>query len=225
MSSRRPRPSTAPPPASPLPDLAERPVSVFVAGPRGSGKSTLVRHMVRGHQGLGVVYDAMDEYAEATPSGWRCYVPRWRDYPRSAQELDAVLGHLVVPRARKRIRYSLLVVEEASRVAPSRRPMPEVLAQVNDLGRHWGLSAVYVARRPVQVHTDLVELADYLVLFRLGGLNDLRYLEDLHRGLGRAVAQLQPYHYLLYNKATGEWRECPPLPLDKPAQESLQSRH
>ena len=54
-----------------------------------------------------------------------------------------------------------------------------------------------MARRPVQFHTDIVELADFLFIFRLDGNNDYKYLENLHRGLGDMVRNLPEYHFAI----------------------------
>jgi hypothetical protein len=54
----------------------------------------------------------------------------------------------------------------------------------------------YICRRPSQLNTDLTEIADYLFIFQLGGKNDIQYLNDLKQGLGEAVKNLPPFHFV-----------------------------
>jgi len=50
-------------------------------------------------------------------------------------------------------------------------------------------------RRPVQVHSDVLELAGVVFAFQSSGKNDFSYYEDLCVGMGDAVRSLPPYHF------------------------------
>ena len=52
-------------------------------------------------------------------------------------------------------------------------------------------------RRPVQVHSDVLELAAVVFAFQSSGKNDHGYYEDLYRGMGDTVRSLQPYHFAI----------------------------
>lgn len=69
-----------------------------------------------------------------------------------------------------------------------------------DYQRHWKLTTVHVARRPVQMNTDIVELANYIIIFNLAGKNDQQYLNDLSKGLGDEVLKLPKYHYMFVDE-------------------------
>ena len=88
----------------------------------------------------------------------------------------------------------LFVIDEANRyIYPKPTRLPKPVADLVDYGRHWNTSFGVVARRPVQFHTDLIELADVVFFFQLPGKNDNAYLESLHTGLGDTVRNLAPY--------------------------------
>ena len=50
-------------------------------------------------------------------------------------------------------------------------------------------------RRPVQVHSDVLELAAVVFAFQSSGKNDYGYYEDLHVGMGDAVRSLPDHHF------------------------------
>jgi len=153
----------------------------------GSGKSTLVRALLRSEPAH-LVVDPMREHA-----GFNRYLPSSRQYsPESTSEFNLLVSRVI---ASGKVR--LLVVDEASRYFPARRPLPEGMAELNDLARHYGLGLGLVARRPVQLHTDLVELAHYLFVFRLAGRNDLLFCDAVSSGLAAAVRSLPEYHFVV----------------------------
>ena len=128
-------------------DLTEKGWCIF--GRRGGGKSWLVKHILDSTPNH-VVYDPLGEHI-----GYRQYLPTDR---QSVTELEEMVNGLVIP-----TRVPLFVVEEANKfIRPKPHPLPKGIDDLNDLSRHWGMSVGYVCRRPVQFHTDVVELSHYL---------------------------------------------------------------
>lgn len=162
-------------------DLSDKGFCMF--GLRGSGKSTLCKHILSSTPNH-IVYDPMGDY-----DGFRHYRPDDRE---SVSELSDLVKGVVIPQ-----KPDLFIIDEANAyIQPKPTRLPPGIGDLMDYGRHWGMAVGYVARRPVQFHTDLVELSDYLFFFKLSGKNDYRYLEDLHEGLGDAVRALAPFHFV-----------------------------
>jgi hypothetical protein len=162
-----------------------------VLGLQGTGKSYLVKGILK-NTPSSIVYDVMREH-----TGLNRYIV---DHRENSREGIAELNHFVnqVVIASGQIR--LFVLEEANRYCPPKpAPLPQSILDLNDLQRHFKITFGSVARRPVQLHTDLVELAHYLFIFRLVGINDLKYLEAVAEGLGEAVRRLKDYHFILVN--------------------------
>lgn len=169
-----------------LPDLRSKRFCIF--GLQGSGKSYLARRLLQSDPAH-FVYDVMHEHA-----GCNRYLATHRQYtPEAVAELDLLVRRVVIGSGKVR----LFVLDEASRYCPNRRPLPDSIAELNDLQRHYDIALGFIARRPVQLSTDLVELAHYLFIFTLRGKNDLLYLDSLASGLADAVAGLEKYHFVV----------------------------
>lgn len=161
-------------------------------GLQGSGKTNLAKHLLRS-QPAHLVFDVKNEY-----QGLNRYKVRYRD-EKGIPELEAVIDKLVVPTEL----IKLFVIDEANRyLRPKPIPLPPAVLNLNDFSRRLpptnkALSFGCIARRPVQLHTDITELAHYLFIFNLKGNNDIRYLNELVHGLGDVVATLDEYHFVI----------------------------
>ena len=184
---------------------------VVVAGHRGAGKSTWIQH-VADVLGSGVVFYDMNREHEHFDR----YVPDHRRGDEMDAEADGVIGRLVVDNDPAR-RPGAVVLEEANRYVPNRGNIPESVGELVDLGRHYetaitdGVSVFYVTRRPAQLDADVMELADYLVVYRVRGKNDVKRLNDEAPGLGDAARELDDYHYLLV-RPDRSWVRMAPVP-------------
>ena len=183
--------------------------AITVIGLKGSGKSVWVQYLlntVKKH----LIVDPMLEY-----QGYRRYIPKFRSFSDVAtEELDMVAEELVVPEKGNKAKVDLFAVDEANRYCPARHPLSPMIMDINDFQRHWDLTTVWVARRPTQLNTDLVELSNYIIVFNLAGKNDHQYLNDLSDGLGDAVLALPKYHYMFVNE-NRQYEQMSPVPLVK----------
>ena len=183
--------------------------AITVIGLKGSGKSVWVQYLldsVKKH----LIVDPMLEY-----QGFRRYIPKFRSFSDAAtMELDMVADELVVPQKGNKAKVDLFAVDEANRYCPARHPLSPVIMDINDFQRHWDLTTVWVARRPTQLNTDLVELSNWIIVFNLAGKNDHQYLNDLSDGLGDAVLELPKYHYMFVNESR-QYEQMTPVPLVK----------
>lgn len=161
-----------------------------VFGYKGGGKSTLAHYIASLYKEKCLYYDTLHEVPENVK--FHTYPPKNR---QSSLELENIVHLIKTGR-----RYRMFIIDEANRFCPPKpKPLPQGIADMNDWCRHsqYNLSVGYIARRPVQLNSDLTELADYLFIFQLGGKNDIQYLNDLRSGMGDAVKNLPLYHFLL----------------------------
>lgn len=159
-----------------------------VFGLRGSGKSTLVNCIATHFGASALIYDTVHEIPES--AAHFSYQPRNR---YSVSELNEIIEGVL-----KLHRFTLFMIDEANRFCPSKpAPLPQKVQDLNDMCRHYGLGAGYVARRPVQLNQDLTELAEYLFIFHLAGKADIAYLNDISQGLGDAVLALPNFYFVL----------------------------
>jgi hypothetical protein len=185
-------------------DLGSKGWAVF--GLRGSGKSWFVKSVLESTPDH-LIYDPLKEH-----NGYNKYTPSDRT---SIDELSQVIEGPVIKgvkvteenkamfptrRVGETWKPELFVIDECNRyVYPKPTRLPKPIADLVDYGRHWNVSFGAVARRPVQFHTDLIELADVVFFFQLPGKNDNAYLESLHTGLGDTVRNLAPYHFVAFS--------------------------
>lgn len=184
--------------------LIGRHVAVF--GLKNTGKSNLVQYLLSMPQYQGhLVYDLCQEH-----SALNRYVPSHRRGSEAEEELEEVAARTVTNQDRE-MRPDVFAVEEVSRFCSPQSQPPPAVYELVDLARHYRTGLLTVARRPAQVHADLVDLADTVIYFRLKGKNDRRALNRTIDGLGDVVRNLPDYHFA---RVTGDHRVYvhPPVP-------------
>lgn len=169
---------------------------IVVCGHRGAGKSTCVQHILD-HVPAHMVYDMNREH-----DAYNRYLPQHRRGDEARAEVDGVISRLVLDNDPAR-RPGFVVIEEANRVVPNKGKIPPAVGELVDLGRHYerpggtGIGVAYVTRRPAQLDTDVMELADNLIVYRVRGRNDKNRLNEEAPGLGDAAAALEGYEWIL----------------------------
>ena len=181
-------------------DLTGKRVCIF--GLQGSGKTNRLKALLEGKDDY-IIYDPLHEYV-----GFNRYKPQHRSYSEESQaELNNFIEKRIIP---NETRPAFFMIDEANRYCPNKRPLPDMVEDLNDFNRHYGLALGFIARRPVQLNTDLVELAHYLIIYNLTGKNDYQYLESLSNGLGDAVKSLPEWHYVLVDPQRN-YKICSPV--------------
>ena len=180
---------------------------VVIFGFRGTGKSVFARKLLAQFGAEAFYYDTLHE---SPPSAkYRFYKPIDR---YSTPELEAIIKAVMESHA-----YRFAVIDEANRYCPSKpTPLPKAIADLNDWCRHqpYNMGAGFICRRPSQLNQDITELADYIVIFRLGGRADIKYLNEIADNLGDNVRLLKPYHFLLV-KPDRTYVVCKPIEYTK----------
>lgn len=173
-------------------DLREQHFCIF--GLKGSGKTEFGKFIVRQAERPFVI-DPMDQYGDIPNAV--TYVPENKEYCKAAiAEINAVINHMLKIEPLP----TLFLMDEANRFCPNKRPLPGMIAYLNDESRHLELALGFIARRPVQLYTDLAELANYLVIFSLAGKNDRSYLNDIAEGFGDQIVKLPWHDFIIADK-------------------------
>lgn len=165
--------------------------STAVYGLKGTGKSNFVQYILsRPRYSAHLMVDVCREHDKL-----KRYIMEHRRGEEAEAELNQVLRRTVTDNDRS-MRPEVVAVEEVSRFCSARKQPPEQLYELIDLARHYGVGLVTIARRPAQVHSDLTELADNIIFFKLKGENDKRKLNNMVAGLGDRVADLGDYEFI-----------------------------
>lgn len=164
----------------------------MVFGKKKEGKSNWVQWLISEHIPNHLVYDICREH---DVDGVNRYLPEHRSGEEARAELGGVIEATVTENDRDR-RPDLFIAEELSRTAPNGGGAHDAVFDLIDLNRHYNVGFLGVARRPAQVDTTAVELADNLIVFYVDGHNDVSKLNSIKDGLGDRACELEPYHYL-----------------------------
>lgn len=182
-----------------------------IVGLQGSGKTIQAKHILSKFP-RHIVVDFLKEYST---NDYKRYVPTVRERGDALKEEMNTFFRFV---ANKKSNFDMCLVDEGNRIAPNKGDMPPALWDLNDFNRHWDISLGFIARRPVQLNTDLVELAHYIFIYKLTGKNDKQYLNYLHEGLGDSVEQIQGHQFIFYEAGKG-YQLCSPVPMLSPSVE------
>lgn len=174
-----------------LPDISNK--RFVILGLQGSGKTVLARFFLKTIKNS-IVYDVHHEY-----NGFNRYLAEHRQVDRRAKNDPGIieLNTFVKIVVQESGNIRLFILDEANRFCPNKYPLPASILGLNDDNRHDRIAFGTVARRAAQLHTDLVELAHYMFIFRLAGKNDIQYLEDVAVGLGETVKGLEDFHFVI----------------------------
>ena len=178
-----------------------------IFGYKEGGKSMLAKSIASDYAEKCLYYDTLHEVPALAK--FHSYTPKNK---HMITELEIVIDLL-----KKNKRYRMFIIDEANRFARAKPTvLPQALADLNDWCRHpqYNLSVGYIARRPVSLNTDLTEIADYLFIFQLGGVNDIKYLNQLRSGLGDTVKNLPKYHFAVV-RPDRTWEIMKPINPDK----------
>jgi hypothetical protein len=181
-----------------------------VLGVKGAGKSTLVDMIHNSYGELALYYDTLHEAPEITE--YNVYQPQDK---YSVPELESVIA-AIIPQGKFAVpKFKVFTVDEGNRFfRPYPSPMPQKAKELNDICRHFGMSFGVIARRPSQLHSDLVDLADYLFIYRLTGKNDMVYLENTVSGLSDTVRKLGNHEFVQVNPDKS-FEVCAPITPNK----------
>jgi len=189
---------------------------VALVGRKGSGKSTLVGEIIREFDRV-LIVDRMFEYgpqlgvtvvrghAGAVAAVLEASRRRRFRYSLRGLEDDEVLDVL---EGVGTLREVLVVVEEASAYMKSQQ-IPWEIAHLVRMGRHQGISQLYVAQRPSMLHLDVISQADVIVSFQQHARRDVETLVG-HLGDFAEVVRELPRYELIAGGPAG-WEEKAPL--------------
>ena len=172
-------------------------VTFCILGVKASGKSTCANIILSDCGDNALYYDTLGESPKN--ASYNYYIPKDR---YSVDELEMVISK-ITPQKGQDVEqfqppYGMFIIDESNRFCPPKpHPLPPKIADLNDQNRHYLMSVGFVARRPSQLNSDLIELANYLFIFRLTGKSDLVYLDATVKGLGDVVASIDKYQFVL----------------------------
>lgn len=182
---------------------------VTIIGLQGSGKTYLAKRIFLDKEKRHLVIDPNDEYA-----GYTRYVPKYTDdYEKLSEEIKVAIRKLVLPNTwsieqleksgkEKKDRLKLLVIDEADLMLPARHNINAAIRNLIVKSRHLRLDIVFISRRPTDLNAYVMDVSDYLVVFKQVGYNALRTLRALKLDSDKAIKELdyEKHEFLLFDR-------------------------
>jgi len=182
---------------------------VTIIGLQGSGKTYLAKKVFLDKEKQHLVIDPNDEYTEYTR-----YVPKYTDdYEKLSEEIKVAIRKLVLPNTwsieqleksgkEKKDRLKLLVIDEADLMLPARHNINAAIRNLIVKSRHLRLDIVFISRRPTDLNAYVMDVSDYLVVFKQVGYNALRTLRALKLDSDKAIKELdyEKHEFLLFDR-------------------------
>jgi DNA helicase HerA-like ATPase len=192
---------------------------IVVCGRKGSGKSTLVKELIRKTLSF-IIFDYHHEHTalgyptrdlNAIPLLWTkgahriVYLPKYR----SLEELERLSA------IAKLLRNLVLIVDECDRVIPKKISLNET--GIGDLvhgGRHYGVGLITVTRRFADLHEGFISQADFIVFFSQHSAGDLERLQKEMGEEALEITKLPPYCFGEYDARENRisWFKKLPVP-------------
>lgn len=186
-------------------------MKVVIIGLQGSGKTFLVKHYFLKSTPYHIVFDPNDEYV-----GYRRYVPHQKsieDEDILREEVKLFVKKMVKPNIwsieqkektgkEKTKRLQLVAFDEADLILPARKNINYALRDLWVNSRHYRIDLVAVTRRPTDLNAYVMDTADYLIVFKVPGLNAIRTLREINPKAQDAVNRLdyKKYEFLLFDR-------------------------
>lgn len=184
---------------------------VVIIGLQGSGKTYLVKNYFLKRTPYHIVFDPNDEYV-----GYRRYVPHQKsieDEDILREEVKLFVKKMVKPNIwsieqkektgkEKTKRLHLVAFDEADLILPARKNINYALRDLWVNSRHYRIDLVAVTRRPTDLNAYVMDTADYLIVFKVPGLNAIRTLREINPKAQDAVNRLdyKKYEFLLFDR-------------------------
>lgn len=164
---------------------------VTIIGLHETGKTHLAKEIADNYETA--VFDVLHEYDEKNFDVWR---PPSDTYPDIQEDFDEFLEYLRNKKESGKGDWEMLICDETSTVHPNKKSMPTVMNNFLNYYRHsvdekgWDMGGIFIARRPARMNTNIVELSRYIIVFRVTGKNDVKYLNQISDGLGDEASKL-----------------------------------
>lgn len=174
-------------------------------GKKNTGKSYFNNWLMSRTSGNYAIFDPLHEHTDYGDDDL-CFRPTSTRGEEAHEQLGDFLTYVV----ENRDHYDFVWIDEINRFHGKGGTLDGPIGDVTDFNAHYGMGVGGIARRPVQVHTDLRDLADFTFVFRLNGVSDVRTLDDMARGLGERAASLDQREFIILFP-DGSYRKADPI--------------
>ncbi len=162
----------------------------LVFGKRGSGKTYLVKKLIRDLYSA-VVADVFNEYAPLPLAKTPQDIV---DNRKIRVMMDSENAENLFLETISHLKNRTIVIEEIDRFCSPYWIEPR-LDRLVRYGRHKNISIIGVSRRPVEIHRNLTANANEIISFRMIEPNDLKYFRQISTNFSMEIQHLGRYEF------------------------------
>jgi len=144
------------------------------------------------------------ELDQAIPTGWACFNPHIM-FPGEMEKALDYLAHYTFEKSKRLPGRKLFVVDELGLHVPVSKVPKHVKIVVQTGGRVAGISCVFIAQQPNELHNTIRQALTEVVCFQLTDDCALEFPKKFGFDTD-AIKQLPPYQYICRNKQGQEVR-------------------
>lgn len=177
--------------------------NIFICGSSGTGKSTLLEHLLKTYLTVGYIFwvwDINDQYHftnivyDLEDLAYRPLI--YKVQTGSNDEFIAFIKKANSITHSDGNSYLIVAIEEAQQYAPKYNLPPE-LASLVRVGRNKKRTFISVSQRPAQIHNDVISNTHHRFIFRLDLPSDIEYMEKW-TAIPKEQIQKLPNYYFWY---------------------------
>ena len=196
--------------------------SILIVGLRGSGKTYLTKAIAKQPELKPVlVIDMMNSFDKDSKDYDR-YIPTSKSYSdASCKECNQLITMIYKSENYKGKTYRTLIFDDCDLWMPPMKPLPSQMMWLNNMqgkhhnlcGKDKGVCTIYTTRKPTNINSQVRDIIDYIIIFKMTGKNDLRWAEDTIEGIKERVKELKTYEFLVID-SQGNITKFNPIKVD-----------
>ena len=99
-------------------------------------------------------------------------------------------------------RLKLLVIDEADLILPAKHNINAAIRNLIVKSRHLRLDIIFISRRPTDLNAYVMDVSDYLIVYKQVGYNALKTLRALKLDSAKAIKELdyKNHEFLLFDR-------------------------
>ena len=184
---------------------------IMIVGVTGSGKSELMRHLLKSYRDQGInyiIYDSQHQHGDLASYA----EGEHENFVYQPKEVDSIEEFETICRSVWRRRNLVFAIENLDFYSTPQKPQSPTFKKLVHLGRMKGIGLIMTTRRIADVHKSPCSQVRHWFIFRTFLPNDVKYLRQFIGDTADQAMKLEEHEFIYwsFNKV----KICPPIRID-----------